>query len=89
MGRSQKRSADFFDFTAASGTYTLTAVDDVLLGEPLFVSVNDSRLQAGAAAIDSGVDPSTVDSSLSAGTSVDGVSRAGREIDRGAYEQGN
>ncbi len=46
------------------------------------------NLASGVVALDSGVDPATVDSAVSAGTSLDGVDRSSSDIDRGAYEQG-
>jgi len=82
-------STTFDGFTAASGSYKLVSVDTVLVGDPFFVSATDSHLAGGAKAIDTGVDPATLDSSLKAGVSIDGVSRQGRKIDRGAFEQGS
>jgi hypothetical protein len=80
---------DYDGFTDAEGTYVLTDVDEVLAIDPFFVSAIDSHLDIGAAGLDSGVDPVSIDSMLTPGTDFDGVSRAtALAIDRGAYEQG-
>jgi hypothetical protein len=82
-----RRSANFDGFTDLDGTYSIT-VDDLEGDDPLFVSPTDSALVGGAQPIDTGRDPNGVDPSLTAGTAIDGTSRVGRVIDRGAYEQG-
>lgn len=86
---SYRGPTELFDgFSDVDGTYTMTDVVEVGLGDPFFVGATDSTLAPGAAAMDSGVDPSTLDSDLSPGTSLNNVDRAGHQIDRGAYEQG-
>ena len=75
-------------FASTDGSYTLTEVHVLPTPSTFFVSATDSHLATGAHAIDTGVDPVTLDSTLHAGTSLDGVSRQGRKIDQGAYEQG-
>ena len=74
-------------FTDAEGTYSISDLETLQSTDPLFESVSDSHLAEGCSAIDSGVDPSGVDSSLSVGTSLDGLPRAAGDIDRGAFEQ--
>jgi hypothetical protein len=80
----------FFQF-ADNPSYELLNVVDVPDSEPLLAA--DGRLSAGAGGIDAGVDPGTEPSlvrfAVELGTSVDGVSRAGRVVDQGAFEQGN
>jgi len=75
-------------FASSDGSYTLTEVHVLPMPSTFFVSATDSHLATGAYAIDTGVNPVTLDSTLHAGTSLDGVSRQGRKIDQGAYEQG-
>jgi hypothetical protein len=82
------RSADYDGYTDAEGTYVLTDVDDVAAMDPFFVSLADSHLEMGSAGIDSGVDPTSIISTLPIGTDLDGTDRTGRMFDRGAYEQG-
>jgi hypothetical protein len=78
----------FDGFEDADGSYTLTDVEPIAPGEPFFESAQSSRLDPDAAAIDTGIDPSQVDPSLSAGVALDGEDRQGHVMDRGAYEQG-
>jgi hypothetical protein len=86
---SARGQGETFDgFADGDGTYTLVDVETVADGDPFFASATDSTLVAGASAMDTGVDPSSTDSALEPGTSLDGVDRSGRAIDRGAYEQG-
>ncbi len=79
----------FFDFAASDGTYSLIDIDELVGGGGLFLSNTDSHLDVASGGIDTGVDPATLDASITAGESVDGIDRAGRAIDRGAYEQGS
>ena len=72
-------------FSDADGTYVYDQVD-VLTDAP-FVDANDSRLRAGTASIDSGVNPMPWVPAWSSGFGLDGTPRTGM-IDRGAYEQG-
>ncbi|MCK5797086.1 MAG: right-handed parallel beta-helix repeat-containing protein, partial [Deltaproteobacteria bacterium] len=81
-------TTNFDGFAAGDGTYTLTNLHTLASGDAFFVSSTNSHLATGAQAIDTGVDPATLNSTLKAGTSLDGVIRKGRQIDRGAYEQG-
>ncbi len=74
-------------FTDAEGTYLISDLETLQSADPLFVSPSDSHLAEGCSAIDSGVDPASVDSSLSVGISLDGLPRAAGDIDRGAFEQ--
>lgn len=86
---SYRGPTELFDgFADVDGTYVLVDVVEVDAPDPFFVSATDSTLAPGAAAIDSGVDPSTLDPDLSPGTSLNNVDRTGGQIDRGAYEQG-
>jgi hypothetical protein len=81
--------AGLFDgFDATSGTYDTSGASALPAMSPLFVSSTDSHLEIGSPAMDTGIDPGSINSMLSAGTSLDGVSRTGRAVDRGAYEQG-
>ncbi|MBW1872406.1 MAG: hypothetical protein JRJ19_10095, partial [Deltaproteobacteria bacterium] len=76
-------------FDDVDGTYTESDVVVLATDDPFFESASDSHLAADCTAIDSGVDPATVDASLSAGVSLGGVDRQSvQAIDRGAYEQG-
>ncbi|HUU03549.1 MAG TPA: hypothetical protein VM425_19090 [Myxococcota bacterium] len=77
-------------FDAVDGSYTEDAIDTLAPGDPFFVGPDDSHLDLDCTnALDNGVDPSSVNGEFSAGTSLDGVDRAGLTIDRGCYEQGN
>ena len=80
---------NFDGYTASDGNYGLSNIDPVADADPFFVSATDSHLDAGAAGLDSGVQPSTIDPMLGLGTALDGVDRAGATIDHGAFEQGN
>jgi hypothetical protein len=75
-------------YNPPDGTYTEIDLVNLNAGDPFFVDTQDSHLDAASTAMDAGVDPASVHPDLSAGTSLDGVSRAGRAIDRGCYEQG-
>jgi len=78
-------------YDPVDGTYAETELDELAVGTSIFVSGTDSHLDPACAtcdALDRGVDPSSVDASLSAGVSLDGVDRAGMTIDRGCYEEG-
>ncbi|MBW2734844.1 MAG: right-handed parallel beta-helix repeat-containing protein [Deltaproteobacteria bacterium] len=76
----------FDGFDDASGTYTLVRLQTVAAGAPFFAA--DGSMVTGSLAIDAGVNPATIDSSLKAGVSVNGVSRSDRLVDHGAFEQG-
>jgi len=78
-------------YDPVDGTYTETEIDELAAGIQIFVSAADSHLNPACAtcdALDRGVDPSTVDPDLAAGTSLDGIDRGGMTIDRGCYEEG-
>jgi hypothetical protein len=76
-------------FDDIHGTYTESGKVVLDVGDPFFESETDSHLATDCTAIDSGIDPATIDASLSAGVSLDGVDRQTvQDIDRGAYEQG-
>ncbi|HOX47099.1 MAG TPA: hypothetical protein PK668_26130 [Myxococcota bacterium] len=76
-------------FDAASGSYTETGVELLGAADALFVDEGDSHLAPGSTALDTGVDPGTLDALLAPGTSLDGVDRATvLALDRGCYEQG-
>jgi hypothetical protein len=83
------RSDDYDGFSDAQGTFVQTDVDDLSPNDPFFISPTDSHLAPGAAGIDAGVDPVSIDASLLPGTDLDGIPRSGAVIDRGAYEQGS
>ena len=76
-------------FDPTAGVHIQSNVDSILVGDPIFESASDSHLNtACTSAIDGGVDPSTHDSRLSPGISLDGVDRSAvPAIDRGCYEQ--
>ena len=82
---SQGHNLLFEDFTPDAGA---VEIDTVSPGIQLFVDSDDSRLTQGSGAIDTGLDPATLNVELTLGTSLDGVSRQGRVVDRGAFEQG-
>ncbi len=64
-------------------------VDVLTEAQAFFLDEQDSHLVENAQAMDSGIEPSSLGvDGLSAGTSLDGVTRSDRVIDRGAYEQG-
>jgi hypothetical protein len=80
--------ATYDGFTDLDGTYTLISIDPVGGMETLFVSASDSHLDPSSIALDSGIDPSSLDNALSLQVSLDGVDRSGMVPDRGCYEQG-
>ena len=85
----QGHDALYSGFSDLDGTYNLVAVDAVIPGDPFFVSATDSRLDPLAIALDSGIDPSTLNGQLTLGTSLDGNDRQAALLpDRGCYEQG-
>lgn len=69
------------------GVATVTALTEVAVADPFFVSNGDSHLTPGVVGIDGGIDPMTLDPGLSLGVSVDGIDRSGQGVDRGCYEQ--
>lgn len=77
-------------YEPGDGNYTVTAVEHLGSGDPFFVAPDDSHLDVGCSAIDSGVDPASISNgAMQAGVSLDGVDRtAVSAIDRGCYEQG-
>ncbi len=85
----RNRASDFFGFTGTAGDFILIDMDTVLDGDDFFVGPSDSHLQTGASAMDKGREPTVLVPTASPGTSIDGVPRAGRMVDRGCYEQGN
>jgi len=75
-------------FLTNQDTYVFIDLDQVQESEPFFESEADSHLHLQAGALDTGVLPVELHPDLSVSTSLDGVSRQERLIDRGAYEQG-
>lgn len=53
----------------------------------IFVSPTNHQLDGDSAAVDTGVDPATINPEWTSGVSLNGVDRTGRAVDRGAYEQ--
>ncbi len=86
---SAKNASALLDgFNPGSGDYTQEGVELLGVADPLFVDEFDSHLAAGSTALDTGVDPSTLDALLAPGTSLDGVDRSAvQALDRGCYEQ--
>lgn len=77
------------DFTCAAAHH-IEALEQIGVSDPFFHSETDAHLQeqpVASTALNAGVDPSTLEPTLLPGLSLDGVARAGRQIDRGAYEQ--